>query len=41
MVIETWSPKETFAVGERLGKEAKAGEILSRRRSFECFKRAQ
>ena len=29
MVIETWSPKETFAVGERLGKEAKAGEIYT------------
>ena len=29
MVLETWSPKETFAVGERLGKEAKAGEIYT------------
>lgn len=29
MVIETWSPKETFAVGEKIGKEAKAGEIYT------------
>lgn len=29
MVIETWSPEETFAVGERLGKEAKAGTIFT------------
>ncbi len=29
MVIETWSPEETFAVGEKLGKEAKAGEIYT------------
>lgn len=29
MVIETWSSEETFAVGERLGKEAKAGTIFT------------
>lgn len=29
MVIETWSPEETFSVGEKLGKEAKAGEIYT------------
>ena len=29
MVIETWSPEETFAVGEQLGKEAKAGAIYT------------
>lgn len=29
MVIETWSPEETFAVGEKLGKEAKAGGIYT------------
>lgn len=29
MVIETWSPKETFAVGEELGRNAKAGEIFT------------
>ena len=29
MVIETWRPEETFAVGEKLGKEAKAGEIYT------------
>lgn len=29
MVIETWSPEETFAVGEQLGREAKAGAIFT------------
>lgn len=29
MVIETWSPEETFAVGEELGRKAKAGEIYT------------
>ena len=29
MVIETWSPEETFAVGEQLGKEAEAGAIFT------------
>lgn len=29
MVIETWSPEETFAVGEQLGREAKAGTIFT------------
>ncbi|MEE1257738.1 MAG: tRNA (adenosine(37)-N6)-threonylcarbamoyltransferase complex ATPase subunit type 1 TsaE [Lachnospiraceae bacterium] len=29
MVIETWSPEETFAVGEKLGKEAKAGAVYT------------
>lgn len=29
MVIETWSPKETFAIGEALGRKAKAGEIYT------------
>ncbi len=29
MVIETWSPEETFAVGEQLGREAKAGAIYT------------
>ncbi|MBQ3165074.1 MAG: tRNA (adenosine(37)-N6)-threonylcarbamoyltransferase complex ATPase subunit type 1 TsaE [Lachnospiraceae bacterium] len=29
MVIETWSPEETFAVGEQLGKEAKAGAVYT------------
>ncbi len=29
MVIETWSPEETFAVGKQLGKEAKAGAVYT------------
>lgn len=29
MVIETWSPEETFAAGKKLGIEAKAGEIYT------------
>lgn len=29
MVIETWSPEETFAAGKKLGTEAKAGEIYT------------
>lgn len=27
MVIETWKPEDTFSLGERLGREAKAGEV--------------
>ena len=29
MVIETWNAKETFAVGEELGKNAKPGQIYT------------
>ena len=29
MVIETFSPKETFLLGEKLGREAKPGEIYT------------
>ena len=29
MVIETRSPEETFALGEKLGREAKAGQIYT------------
>lgn len=29
MVIETWSPQETFAVGEKLGKEALPGQVYT------------
>ncbi|MBQ6786392.1 MAG: tRNA (adenosine(37)-N6)-threonylcarbamoyltransferase complex ATPase subunit type 1 TsaE [Lachnospiraceae bacterium] len=29
MIIETWSPEETLAVGEQLGREAKAGAIYT------------
>ena len=29
MVIETWSAKETFAIGEELGKNAKPGQIYT------------
>ena len=29
MIIETWSPEETFAVGEKLGRAARAGEIYT------------
>lgn len=29
MVIETWSPEETFALGEKLGREARAGEVYT------------
>ena len=30
MVIETRSPEETFALGEKLGREAKPGQIYTR-----------
>ena len=29
MVIETWSPKETFALGEKLGREARPGQVYT------------
>lgn len=29
MVYETFSPEETFALGEKIGKEAKAGQIYT------------
>lgn len=29
MVIETFSPKETFALGEKLGREAKQGQVYT------------
>ena len=29
MVIETRSPEETFALGEKLGREAKPGQIYT------------
>ncbi len=29
MIIETWSPKETLAVGEKLAREAKVGDIYT------------
>ena len=29
MVVETYSPKETFELGERIGKEAKAGTVYT------------
>ena len=29
MVIETWSPKETFAIGEKIGREAAPGQIYT------------
>lgn len=29
MVIETWSPQETFAVGEKLGKEVLPGQVYT------------
>jgi len=29
MIVETYSAKATFALGEGIGKEAKAGEIIS------------
>lgn len=28
MVIETWSPQETFALGQRMGREAKPGQVI-------------
>ena len=27
MVIETWSPKETYALGEKIGREALPGQV--------------
>ena len=29
MVVETYSPKETFELGEKIGKEAKAGTVYT------------
>lgn len=29
MVIETWSPKETYALGERIGREALPGQVYT------------
>lgn len=29
MIIETFSPEETFALGEQLGREAKTGEVYT------------
>ena len=29
MVIETYSPRETFALGEKLGENAKAGQVYT------------
>lgn len=29
MVIETWSPKETFAIGEKIGREAAPGQVYT------------
>ena len=29
MVIETYSPEETFALGEKMGREAKPGEVYT------------
>lgn len=29
MVIETWSPKETYALGEKIGKEALPGQVYT------------
>lgn len=29
MVIETWSPEETFRLGEKIGAEAEAGQIYT------------
>ena len=28
MVIETWSPQETFALGESMGREARPGQVV-------------
>ena len=30
MVIETWSPKETYALGEKIGREALPGQVYTR-----------
>ena len=29
MVIETWSPKETYALGEKIGREAIPGQVYT------------
>ena len=29
MVIETWSPKETYALGEKIGREALPGQVYT------------
>ena len=29
MVRETWSPKETFAIGEKIGREAAPGQVYT------------
>lgn len=29
MVIETWSPKETYALGEKMGREALPGQVYT------------
>ena len=29
MVIETWSPKETYALGEKIGREARPGQVYT------------
>lgn len=29
MVIETWSPKETYALGEKIGREALSGQVYT------------
>lgn len=29
MIMETWSPEETFSLGERIGRAAKPGEIYT------------
>ena len=31
MIIETYSPGETFQLGERLGRQARAGQIYTLR----------
>ena len=28
MVSETWSPQETFALGQRMGREARPGQVI-------------
>ena len=28
MVIETWSPQETLALGQRMGREARPGQVI-------------
>lgn len=29
MIIETWSPKETYALGEKIGREALPGQVYT------------